>query len=74
MINADTIQQSLTPVQVEELHDDIEKYLRLEQSEINIEFWTVSFVFELSVKTRQHFFPTAYDGCRERCVGPYPNK
>lgn len=34
--------QNLTPVQVEELHDDIEKYLRLEQSEVNIEFWTVS--------------------------------
>ena len=33
--------QSLTPQQVEELHDDIEKYLRLEQSETNLEFWTV---------------------------------
>ncbi|CCM01723.1 uncharacterized protein FIBRA_03788 [Fibroporia radiculosa] len=31
---------SLSPEQVEELHDDIEKYLRLEQSEVNIEFWT----------------------------------
>ncbi|PCH41228.1 hypothetical protein WOLCODRAFT_100075 [Wolfiporia cocos MD-104 SS10] len=31
---------SLTPEQVEELHDDIEKYLTLEQSEVNIEFWT----------------------------------
>ena len=26
---------------MEELHDDIEKYLRLEQSETNLEFWTV---------------------------------
>ncbi|KAI0921226.1 hypothetical protein AcW2_006268 [Taiwanofungus camphoratus] len=31
---------SLSPDQIEELHDDIEKYLRLEQSEVNIEFWT----------------------------------
>ncbi|KAJ3550644.1 hypothetical protein NM688_g5028 [Phlebia brevispora] len=31
---------SLTPTQVQELHDDIEKYLTLEQSEVNIEFWT----------------------------------
>jgi hypothetical protein len=29
-------------VQVEELHDDIERYLSLEHSEVNIEFWTVS--------------------------------
>ncbi|TBU49583.1 mid region of cactin-domain-containing protein [Dichomitus squalens] len=34
------IVDSLTPQQVEELHDDIERYLRLEQSETNIEFWT----------------------------------
>ncbi|KAI0747442.1 mid region of cactin-domain-containing protein [Irpex lacteus] len=34
------IMDSLTPTQVEELHDDIEKYLQLEQSEVNIEFWT----------------------------------
>lgn len=31
---------SLSPEQVEELHDDIERYLGLEQSEVNIEFWT----------------------------------
>lgn len=37
--------QSLSPAQVEELHDDIERYLSLEQSEVNIEFWTVSLVF-----------------------------
>ncbi|KAI0375687.1 hypothetical protein BV20DRAFT_1008367 [Pilatotrama ljubarskyi] len=35
-----TIVDSLTPQQVEELHDDIEKYLRLEKSETNLEFWT----------------------------------
>ena len=34
--------QSLTPQQVEELHDDIERYLRLEQSDTAIEFWTVN--------------------------------
>ncbi|KZT74397.1 hypothetical protein DAEQUDRAFT_807535 [Daedalea quercina L-15889] len=31
---------SLAPEQVEELHEDIEKYLRLEQSDVNLEFWT----------------------------------
>ncbi|KAH9899821.1 mid region of cactin-domain-containing protein [Cubamyces lactineus] len=35
-----TIVDSLTSQQVEELHDDIEKYLRLEKSETNLEFWT----------------------------------
>ncbi|KAI0776071.1 mid region of cactin-domain-containing protein [Trametes elegans] len=35
-----TIVDSLTPEQVEELHEDIEKYLRLEKSENNLEFWT----------------------------------
>ncbi|KAI0719506.1 mid region of cactin-domain-containing protein [Cerioporus squamosus] len=34
------IVDSLTPQQVEELHDDIERYLQLEQTEIAIEFWT----------------------------------
>lgn len=34
------ILENLTPAQVEELHDDIERYLRLEQSDVNIEFWT----------------------------------
>ncbi|CAL1700554.1 unnamed protein product [Somion occarium] len=34
------ILDSLSPQQVEELHDDIERYLRLEQSEVNIDFWT----------------------------------
>ncbi|PIL37198.1 hypothetical protein GSI_00891 [Ganoderma sinense ZZ0214-1] len=34
------IVDSLTPQQVEELHDDIERYLRLEQSDTNTEFWT----------------------------------
>ncbi|EEB86657.1 hypothetical protein MPER_16311, partial [Moniliophthora perniciosa FA553] len=26
--------------QVEELHDDIERYIALEQNEVNIDFWT----------------------------------
>lgn len=30
------------PVQIEELHDDIQRYLTLETSDTNIEFWTVS--------------------------------
>lgn len=33
--------QNLSPDQVEELHDDIERYLLLEDSDINIDFWTV---------------------------------
>ncbi|KAH8830210.1 mid region of cactin-domain-containing protein [Flagelloscypha sp. PMI_526] len=35
-----TIFDNLTPAQVEELHDDIEKYIRLEKSQVNIDFWT----------------------------------
>ncbi|ETW83838.1 hypothetical protein HETIRDRAFT_170300 [Heterobasidion irregulare TC 32-1] len=31
---------SLSPDQVDELHDDIERYLQLEQSDVNIDFWT----------------------------------
>ncbi|GJE84046.1 mid region of cactin-domain-containing protein [Phanerochaete sordida] len=34
------ILENLTPTQVEELHDDIERYITLEKSEVNIEFWT----------------------------------
>lgn len=34
--------QSLSLEQMGELHEDIEKYLTLEHSEINIDFWTVS--------------------------------
>lgn len=41
--------QSLTPQQVEELHDDIERYLQLEHSETNIEFWTVCLVHGLTI-------------------------
>ncbi len=33
--------QNLTSEQVEELHDDIERYLTLEQEEVNIDFWSV---------------------------------
>ncbi|KAF7971779.1 hypothetical protein HWV62_36169 [Athelia sp. TMB] len=32
--------ENLTTDQVEELHDDIERYLNLEKSEVNIDFWT----------------------------------
>ncbi|KAL4081939.1 mid region of cactin-domain-containing protein [Scleroderma yunnanense] len=34
------ILDSLTSAQVEELHDDIERYLSLDESEVNIDFWT----------------------------------
>ncbi|KAI6117625.1 mid region of cactin-domain-containing protein [Pisolithus croceorrhizus] len=34
------ILDNLNPTQVEELHDDIERYLSLEESEVNIDFWT----------------------------------
>ena len=33
--------QNLSPDQVEELHDDIERYISLEDSDISIDFWTV---------------------------------
>ena len=33
--------QSLSLEQTEELHDDIERYLQLEEADVNIEFWTV---------------------------------
>ena len=33
--------QNLTPDQTEELHEDIERYLTLEHSDVNIDFWTV---------------------------------
>ena len=39
-----TFHQSLSPAQVEELHADIEKYLTLEKSDTNIEFWTVCII------------------------------
>lgn len=34
------ILDNLNPAQVEELHDDIERYLSLEESDVNIDFWT----------------------------------
>ncbi|KAH7930024.1 hypothetical protein BV22DRAFT_1102007 [Leucogyrophana mollusca] len=34
------ILDSLSSDQIEELHDDIDRYLSLEQSEVNLEFWT----------------------------------
>ncbi|KAI0053042.1 hypothetical protein FA95DRAFT_1601394 [Auriscalpium vulgare] len=34
------ILDSLSPDQVEELHEDIERYISLEKSDVNIEFWT----------------------------------
>lgn len=33
--------QNLSNVQIEELHGDIERYLTLEQSDVNMDFWTV---------------------------------
>ena len=45
--------QNLSPDQVHELHDDIEHYLSLEKSEVNIEFWTVSCTNWLPILT--HF-------------------
>ncbi|THH10091.1 hypothetical protein EW145_g1565 [Phellinidium pouzarii] len=35
-----TILENLSLEQTEELHEDIERYLSLEQSEVNIDFWT----------------------------------
>jgi hypothetical protein len=39
-----TFAKNLSLNQVDELHDDIEHYLSLEVNEVNIEFWTVSYV------------------------------
>jgi hypothetical protein len=36
-----TSPQNLSPDQIDELHDDIECYLSLETSEVDIDFWTV---------------------------------
>jgi phage-related minor tail protein len=36
-----TSPQNLSPDQIDELHDDIERYLSLETSEVDIDFWTV---------------------------------
>jgi len=36
-----TPRQNLGKEQIEELHDDIERYLTLEESKTNIDFWTV---------------------------------
>jgi hypothetical protein len=33
--------QNLSGQQIEELHDDIERYLSLEHVDVNIDFWTV---------------------------------
>lgn len=42
--------QNLSNVQIEELHDDIERYLTLEQSKTNIEFWTVRAQASLTIR------------------------
>lgn len=54
--------QNLSPNQVEELHDDIERYLSLEDSDINIDFWTVR-RFSLCSLLRLTPFPPEHDGC-----------
>lgn len=41
--------QNLTLEQTEELHNDIERYLSLEQSETNIDFWTVGILYCFAV-------------------------
>jgi hypothetical protein len=49
--------QNLTPAQTEELHDDIENYLRLELSDANMDFWTVSsstLPMELAKRSSEH--------------------
>jgi hypothetical protein len=42
--------QNLSPDQIDELHDDIERYLSLETSEVNIDFWTVCGLFLLFLR------------------------
>lgn len=41
--------QSLSREQTHELHDDIERYLTLEQTEVNLDFWTVNHLLFLTV-------------------------
>ena len=57
--------QSLSLEQTEELHGDIEKYLTLEQSEINIDFWTVSFALN-SISPDVLTYLAEYDGRMQR--------
>ena len=35
------MRQNLSTQQVEELHEDIERYLGLEDAAVNLDFWTV---------------------------------
>lgn len=48
-----TLLQNLSSEQVEELYDDIERYLSLEHAEVNLDFWTVclsqGFIFLFSL-------------------------
>jgi len=42
--------KNLSAEQTHELHDDIERYLTLEVSEVNLDFWTVRFFFSAPVE------------------------
>jgi hypothetical protein len=53
--------QNLSGEQTQELHDDIERYLSLERSEVNIDFWTVSFSYDVCCHSL--ILPIEYDGC-----------
>jgi hypothetical protein len=55
--------QNLSPDQVDELYDDIERYLNLEQSEINIEFWTVRPILSLPIVFLILTSKKEHDGC-----------
>lgn len=70
---AHTYYQSLSPDQVDELHDDIERYLNLEQSEVNIEFWTVGAIHVYSLFPSTKSTQKEYDGCLQRSTGKDPS-
>jgi len=57
--------QNLSLEQTEELHDDIQKYLTLEQSDLNIDFWTVG-LFPLILFNIFIPFAVEYDGRLQR--------
>jgi hypothetical protein len=62
--------QNLTPDEVDELHADIQNYLSLEQSDANIDFWTVS-TFDFDYMSVIQIYSTEHDGCVQRSHGPH---
>lgn len=47
---------------MEELHEDIERYLSLEQADLNIDFWTVRILYLGCALHSHHIGFVEYDG------------